>query len=125
RAPGFRSRETRGGEDRIARSGPGEILLGAAGRDSRRTRGRGTGGSKDMSLQTEEVAITGESAARDEAAPLRILMTADPELPVPPKLYGGIERIIDSLVRGLEARGHEVALVSHPESECPASRKFA
>jgi glycosyltransferase involved in cell wall biosynthesis len=47
---------------------------------------------------------------------LRIAITADPELPVPPKHYGGIERIIDLLVAGLVARGHEVTLFAHPDS---------
>lgn len=50
---------------------------------------------------------------------LRIAITADPELPVPPKLYGGIERVIDMLIRGLVARGHEVTLFAHPESDVP------
>jgi glycosyltransferase involved in cell wall biosynthesis len=48
--------------------------------------------------------------------PLKITITADPYLPVPPKLYGGIERVIDFLVRGLVARGHEVTLFAHPDS---------
>ena len=48
---------------------------------------------------------------------MRILLTADPELPVPPKLYGGIERIIASLGTGLLAGGHEVALAAHPDSD--------
>ena len=30
---------------------------------------------------------------------MRISLTADPELPVPPRLYGGIERIVDMLAR--------------------------
>ena len=47
---------------------------------------------------------------------LRILLTADPYIPVPPRLYGGIERVVDSLVRGLHARGHLVTLVAHPAS---------
>ena len=47
---------------------------------------------------------------------LKIALTADPELPVPPKLYGGIERVIDMLNRQLAARGHEVTLFAHPES---------
>jgi glycosyltransferase involved in cell wall biosynthesis len=50
---------------------------------------------------------------------LKIAITADPELPVPPKLYGGIERVIDMLIRGLVARGHEVTLFAHPESDVP------
>jgi glycosyltransferase involved in cell wall biosynthesis len=47
---------------------------------------------------------------------LRIALTADPELPVPPKHYGGIERIIDLLVRGLESRGHAVTVFAHHDS---------
>ncbi|MFZ0422331.1 MAG: glycosyltransferase family 4 protein [Xanthobacteraceae bacterium] len=43
-------------------------------------------------------------------------MTADPELPVPPKHYGGIERIIDLLAQELVRRGHEVTLFAHPAS---------
>jgi glycosyltransferase involved in cell wall biosynthesis len=48
--------------------------------------------------------------------PLRIALTCDPELPVPPRLYGGIERIIDMLAKGLETRGHSVTLFAHPQS---------
>jgi glycosyltransferase involved in cell wall biosynthesis len=47
---------------------------------------------------------------------LRILVTADPYIPVPPSFYGGIERVVDSLVCGLQERGHEVTLLAHPES---------
>ena len=47
---------------------------------------------------------------------MRIALTADPELPVPPKHYGGIERIIDLLARELVRRGHEVTLFAHPAS---------
>ena len=47
---------------------------------------------------------------------MRIVLTADPELPVPPKHYGGIERIVDMLARGLVARGHEITLFAHPDS---------
>ena len=48
--------------------------------------------------------------------PLRLMLTADPELPVPPRLYGGIERIIALLADGLAARGHDVTLVAHRDS---------
>ncbi|HUL73833.1 MAG TPA: glycosyltransferase [Vicinamibacterales bacterium] len=51
------------------------------------------------------------------AEPLRIFVTADPEVPVPPKLYGGIERVIALLVNGLVERGHAVTLFAHPESQ--------
>ncbi len=51
---------------------------------------------------------------------LRIAITADPYLPVPPRLYGGIERVIALLVSGLVRRGHDVTLIAHPESRTPA-----
>ncbi len=47
---------------------------------------------------------------------MHIAITADPYLPIPPRLYGGIERVVDLLVRGLVARGHRVTLFAHPES---------
>lgn len=50
---------------------------------------------------------------------MNIAITADPELPVPPVLYGGIERVVDMLVRGLSARGHRVTLFAHRESTSP------
>src|SRR6266568_7395194 len=51
---------------------------------------------------------------------MRIAITADPEVPVPPLFYGGIERVIDLLVRGLKERGHSVTLFAHPDSRSPA-----
>jgi hypothetical protein len=51
---------------------------------------------------------------------MRLLLTADPEIEVPPKLYGGIERIVDVLVRRLQAKGHTVGLVARAGSTCPA-----
>ena len=50
---------------------------------------------------------------------LRIAITTDPEVPVPPRLYGGIERIVDMLVRGLVNRGHDVVLFANSGSEVP------
>jgi glycosyltransferase involved in cell wall biosynthesis len=47
---------------------------------------------------------------------LRIALTADPELAVPPQLYGGIERIVDMLAHGLVARGHDVTLFANSDS---------
>ena len=52
---------------------------------------------------------------------LRIAITADPYLPVPPRLYGGIERVISLLVAGLVRRGHQVTLIAHPDSHTPAT----
>lgn len=50
------------------------------------------------------------------AEDLRIAVLADPHLPVPPTLYGGIERVIYLLVEELRRRGHDVVLFAHPES---------
>ena len=51
---------------------------------------------------------------------MRILLTADPELPVPPGQYGGIERLVDLWRRELRERGHVVGLVARHDStaEC-------
>jgi glycosyltransferase involved in cell wall biosynthesis len=53
---------------------------------------------------------------------MNILLTADPELPVPPKYYGGIERIIDMLACSLIERGHSVTLIAHPDTSTPVHR---
>ena len=50
---------------------------------------------------------------------MKIAITADPELPVPPILYGGIERIIAMLIDGLVSLGHEVVLFAHKDSIVP------
>ena len=54
-----------------------------------------------------------------DGPPLRLALTVDPERPVPPRHYGGIERIVDMLVRGLLERGHDVTLFCHPDSSVP------
>ena len=51
---------------------------------------------------------------------MRIAVTADPYIPVPPRIYGGIERIVGLLVEGLVERGHDVVLLGHPDSEVNA-----
>lgn len=45
-----------------------------------------------------------------------IAITADPSIPVPPLYYGGVERIIDMLIKGLTERGHQITLYAHPDS---------
>lgn len=55
---------------------------------------------------------------------MRLLITADPGLPVPPPLYGGIERVIDGLVRQLVSRGHDVTLLADTLSTSPATRRW-
>jgi glycosyltransferase involved in cell wall biosynthesis len=47
---------------------------------------------------------------------MRILLPTDPFLPVPPPLYGGIERIVAALLLALRRRGHQVGLIAHPDS---------
>ncbi len=54
-------------------------------------------------------------------APLRIALTADPYIPVPPTYYGGIERVVYSLAAHLVARGHDVTLFAHPASSVPGA----
>ena len=56
---------------------------------------------------------------------MRILMTAEPEIEVPPATYGGVERIVDGLLRGLRAAGHHVGLVAKPGSTAPADEIFS
>ena len=48
---------------------------------------------------------------------MHVALLADPVVPVPPTLYGGIERVMDMLARGLAERGHEVTLFAHPDSD--------
>ena len=52
---------------------------------------------------------------------MRVLLTADPYLPVPPLHDGGIERMVDLIARGLASRGHDVSLVAHPASRIPGT----
>ena len=47
---------------------------------------------------------------------MRILLIMDPLIPVPPRHYGGIERVIADLDEGLTARGHTVTLWAGPGS---------
>jgi glycosyltransferase involved in cell wall biosynthesis len=56
---------------------------------------------------------------------VKILLTADPPIPVPPTGYGGIERIVDALVRRYRGLGHSVGLVSNPNSTCEVDARFS
>jgi glycosyltransferase involved in cell wall biosynthesis len=56
---------------------------------------------------------------------VRILLSADPLIPVPPVTYGGIERIVDALVREYRKAGHAVGLMAHAESTANADQRFA
>jgi glycosyltransferase involved in cell wall biosynthesis len=50
---------------------------------------------------------------------LRIAITADPGIPVPPRHYGGIERIVHLLACGLSERAHEITLFADGASQVP------
>ncbi|WP_204154025.1 glycosyltransferase family 4 protein [Leptolyngbya sp. CCY15150] len=47
---------------------------------------------------------------------MNIVVIADARLPVPPQHYGGTERIVAMVCRGLQQRGHHVTLLAHPDS---------
>lgn len=47
---------------------------------------------------------------------MKIAITADPVIPVPPIFYGGIERIIDLLINELTNQGHDITLFAHKDS---------
>ena len=48
---------------------------------------------------------------------MKILLTVDPEIPVPPTKYGGIERIVDMLIHQYLKKDHNVTLCAHPDSK--------
>ncbi len=43
---------------------------------------------------------------------MKVVVVADPWIPIPPSNYGGTERIVDLICRGLAQRGHAVHLVA-------------
>jgi glycosyltransferase involved in cell wall biosynthesis len=55
---------------------------------------------------------------------VRIAIIASPWLPVPPPAYGGTERVVDLLARGLQAAGHDVLLHTTGDSTCPVERSW-
>jgi glycosyltransferase involved in cell wall biosynthesis len=52
---------------------------------------------------------------------MRILLLMDPFIPVPPRHYGGIERVIADLADALVDRGHRVTLWAGPGSRTKAT----
>jgi glycosyltransferase involved in cell wall biosynthesis len=54
---------------------------------------------------------------------MRIAIIAPPWLPIPAPAYGGTEAVLDELARGLQAAGHDVLLVCHPDSQCPVPKQ--
>ncbi|MBK9990049.1 MAG: glycosyltransferase [Verrucomicrobia bacterium] len=55
---------------------------------------------------------------------MRILISCDPMLPVPPLKYGGIERIAASLIEEYKSRGHQVALLAKAGSTSVVDRFY-
>lgn len=53
---------------------------------------------------------------------MRVGLIVGPGFPVPPPSYGGTERVVDTLARGLTAAGHEVLLAASSDSSCPVPR---
>ena len=56
---------------------------------------------------------------------MRILLSADPILAVPPRGYGGIERIVAALIREYRSLNHRVALVAKAGSTASVDELFA
>src|SRR5215470_10138153 len=100
--------------------------------DDGRRRGTFSGKSRGLERRSAPMALgalRGAGRAHRAGARcthhMRIAVVADPYIPIPPTLYGGIERIIAFLVAGLHARGHEVMLVAHPDSTIPCTQLVA
>ncbi|RYU91612.1 glycosyltransferase family 4 protein [Mucilaginibacter terrigena] len=49
---------------------------------------------------------------------MKILLIMDPGIPVPPKLYGGHERLVYLFAEEYTRLGHEVTLLAGPDSHC-------
>ncbi|MHA7943019.1 glycosyltransferase [Formosa sp. 3Alg 14/1] len=56
---------------------------------------------------------------------MKILIPVDPEIPVPPLLYGGVERLVDGLVNAYTSIGHDVILVAHEDSKSAYAKIYA
>jgi glycosyltransferase involved in cell wall biosynthesis len=55
---------------------------------------------------------------------MKILIPVDPEIPVPPILYGGVERLVDGLITAYSKMGHEVYLLAHKDSKAKDANKI-
>lgn len=49
----------------------------------------------------------------------KLLVIADPTLPVPPTGYGGTERVLFEMINGLAQRGYDITLLGHSASRIP------
>ena len=71
----------------------------------------------------EEQAVAVRLRRRDGRGP-RIGLIAPPWVPVPPRVYGGTELVVDHLARGLVDAGWEVTLFTTGDSTCPVPRRW-
>ena len=55
---------------------------------------------------------------------MKIVLTVDPEIPVPPIFYGGVERLVDGLAKAFTQKGHEVYLLAHKDSTQKDVKEF-
>lgn len=55
---------------------------------------------------------------------MKILLTCDPEIPVPPVRYGGVERLVSGLAQEYQAMGHEVYMMANPASTEPVKKIY-
>lgn len=55
---------------------------------------------------------------------MKILIPVDPEFPVPPITYGGVERLVDGLITEYKKAGHDVYLLAHEESTAKDANKI-
>src|SRR5438445_3172234 len=62
-----------------------------------------------------------ESLCEKEKSSMRIAQVAPLTESVPPKLYGGTERVISWLTEELVARGHQVTLLASGDSQTSAT----
>ena len=53
--------------------------------------------------------------------PLRIAQVVPPMERVPPRAYGGTERVVFELVRELDRRGHDVTTFASGDSDVPGT----
>lgn len=71
-------------------------------------------------ISTVEVESPRESSSSERPRPLRIAQVAPLYESVPPKLYGGTERVVSYLTEELVRRGHEVTLFASGDSKTSA-----
>ncbi|MGQ0433709.1 MAG: glycosyltransferase family 4 protein [Microthrixaceae bacterium] len=55
---------------------------------------------------------------------MRVGLIAPPWVPVPPRVYGGTELVVDQLARGLARAGCEVVLFTTGDSTCAVERRW-